>query len=74
MCTSGWFQLQSGIKKNLDFQKCLQMCLTHKLNIEKDLMNCNIIEAITSNQADLDLSETSIEVCMQFSCKKWSLI
>jgi hypothetical protein len=31
-------------------------------------------EEITRNQADLDLSETSIEVFSQSSCKKWSFI
>ena len=31
------------------------------LNFEKDLMICNIIEDITRNKVDLDLSETSIQ-------------
>ena len=40
------------------------------LNFEKDQMLCNIIEEITINEADLDLSETSIEVFPESSLKK----
>ena len=52
--------------KNWDFQIFRDI-----LDIEKDCMICKIIEENTIHQADLDLSETSIEVLPQLS---WSFI
>ena len=54
--------------QNLDFLKFPQKCEIHNIqNFEKDGMIYNILEGITRNKADLDLSEISIEVFLQ-SC------
>ena len=45
--------------------------MTHDiLNFKKEWIFCNIIEEITRNPADLDISGISIEVFPQYYCKK----
>jgi hypothetical protein len=59
---------KSFCAQNLDFQKFPQKCVFRDIqNFEKGGMIYNILEGITRNQADLDLSETSIEVFLQSS-------
>ena len=66
--TNAQIVFESFHAQNLDFQKFPHKCVTHAiLSFEKDWMICNIMEEITRNRHDLELSETSIEVFPQSS-------